>query len=111
MFPVRLIAACALLVTLGGHQLLTCAGWSSSAEARMACCERVGDCHEMARVDACCATGETDETAQVSSVRAPHAPAPLVVTPVRPAADTAVLHARTAAPVPPRTFRNAVLLI
>lgn len=111
MSPARLIAACALLVTLGGHHLLTCAGWSSSAEARMACCERVSDCHEMARVDACCATGETDETAQVSSVRAPHAPAELVAVPVRAAANLAFLHVRTAAAVPPLTFRNAVLLI
>ncbi len=111
MSPARLIAACALLVTLGGHHLLTCAGWSSSAEARMACCQRVSDCHEMARVDACCATGQTEETAQVSSVRAPHAPAPILVTPVRPAADVAFLHVRTAAMGPPLTFRNAVLLI
>lgn len=111
MSPARLLVACALLVGIGAHQVFTCAGWDSSAQARLACCERAGDCDEARMAEACCASGEAGDTAQVTAARAPHAPVAIAVSAVRPVATDTFLHARTPATVPSLAFRNAVLLI
>ena len=51
-----------------------CAGWTSSAEARMACCEMAGhDCAEQ-HADDCCASGEQRQHAEAAVTLTTFAP-------------------------------------
>jgi hypothetical protein len=49
---------------MGMSGLDTCAGWASSAEARMDCCTASGHTCEHSGADACCAEGEQRKHAQ-----------------------------------------------
>lgn len=111
MSLVRVFVACALLASVGGQQLSACAGWQTSQQARMECCQRASDCDDPSIADACCAAGETDENAQVSISLTMPAPLPAFSLAVPGPARARQPRAQTAAATIPRTFRNAVLLI
>lgn len=56
--------ACVMLLTLVVVPSLSlCAGWQSSADARMACCAGSHEEQSQATVDTCCAAGEHRQNA------------------------------------------------
>jgi hypothetical protein len=64
--PRRLTGVVALLamLSMASSVLDTCAGWGSSAEARMNCCTAAGHQCDHSSADACCAQGEQRRHAQ-----------------------------------------------
>jgi hypothetical protein len=62
-FRRRSIAGFVLLALVSVPCLGLCAGWQTSSHARMACCVESDGDQSQARVDACCATGETRQNA------------------------------------------------
>ncbi|MGH9311583.1 MAG: hypothetical protein ACRD1S_00150 [Vicinamibacterales bacterium] len=105
-----LVAALIMSASQIGSLAVQCAGWQSSAQARMACCAaKHADCPVVASPDACCASAEQGQ--QPSG----NAPVPLPVGP--PVALAAIPHAsgidivlatRTEAA---RSFERATLVI
>lgn len=72
----------AVIVTalIASASVSMCAGWASSAEARMACCDMAGhDCAEE-HADDCCASGEQRQHAEAVVTFTMFAPQVLVAT-------------------------------
>jgi hypothetical protein len=106
---VRVAVACALLVAVSGEQLSACAGWNSSAAARMECCERT-HCDDPALAAQCCAGGERNDHAQVN-IALPGPTLDLACDLMQPAARLSPRPFAGICPPAPHAFRNAVLLI
>ena len=108
---VRLVITCALLLAPGSQQLLTCAGWASPAQSRMACCERTAHCDTPAMADACCAAGEQDESGEAASPAVVSHRRAAVFEPASANAGDTTLGSSSAALSPFAHLRNTVLLI
>ena len=93
------VAAVLIAVMLPASGWVQCAGWQTTADARMACCVREGQCpmhrrsgHQsgsqakvtQAEADACCAVSERSTSTPSSSSQLAPIPLALVTTPVPP---------------------------
>jgi len=104
------ILSCALLLALSGQQLSLCAGWSSSDDARKACCER-SRCDDPSLAAACCAAGEQDDHASPSPVPAIIPAFDHVVLRLSSGLAVSALHVQSFTRSTPYASRSAVLLI
>lgn len=111
MIRIRAAAAALLVLTLTGQQLAACAGWDSSEQARMECCQRMAGCDDPAIATECCAAGEQGDRAAVNPAVA--VPPPGAVRHVGDFPVPRLVRVPASGPpsVVPHTFRNAVLLI
>ena len=100
----RLAGLFALVLMLVGMVPVQCTGWLTSAEGRMACCERAQhDCADQSAADACCASREEGSGQSVPTGSfLPAAPLMVAV-----AADFPVLHAAFASSAA-RWFKLAI---
>lgn len=72
------LTAVIVAALLASASVSVCAGWASSAEARMACCDMAGhDCAEE-HADDCCAAGEQRQHAESAVTLTKFAPPVLV---------------------------------
>lgn len=109
----------AVIVTalIVGASASVCAGWASSAEARMACCDMAGhDCAEE-HADDCCASGEQRQHVEAAVTLETFPPSVLLATfpNLAPLASDAVIERawrpRQHPPDTPRSSADARLLL
>jgi len=115
-FRQGVLAAVMVAALLATTSVSVCAGWTSSAEARMACCAMAGHDCSREHADDCCAAGEQRQHSEIpgalSSIAPPHLLA--ILTPSAPLA-AAELIARAWRPRQPpdiaRSSADARLLL